>query len=524
MSNTKVEAYQIAYTAKEMESLLDKVKNTEQELVDTDNPISSKVVLAKFQELQETVDNGKLLIANAITEKGVESFQTNTFEELANNILAIIGKQPESGPGLYDAKDILLCTWEDSGIDVEIDYTDANYKTETTSPYYVLTNDYPQVRKVVMPSEITKIGANAFRDCQNLTDVKIPNYVTTIGQYAFCNCISLSKIEIPYSVTNITDLAFYNCPDDIIITVDELNNTFCSVDNVLFSKDMKTLYLYPNKKETSYVIPDGVTTIYQNAFRECTKLTNITIPDSVTSIGAVAFYKCNLTEVIMPNVTNIGTSAFNSCASLVNVVLSNNIKTIGQTAFHSCTSLASITLPEGLQTIESAAFRNCTSLTNITLPEGLQKIGSGAFRDCAINLIEFPSSLRNIGNNVIYTGEVIFNCNVPGASDYMSGVFYGSEITKVTFNEGITEIGRLSFNACKKLTSVVIPNSVTYIGDYAFSQCEKLTNVTFKDTTTWYIKDRKADDSQKTQISVTNASTNATNIITTYNDKVWLKV
>ena len=51
--STSVEAYQVVHTAKEIEDLLTKVKNTEEELVDSDNPVSSKAVLAKFEELEK---------------------------------------------------------------------------------------------------------------------------------------------------------------------------------------------------------------------------------------------------------------------------------------------------------------------------------------------------------------------------------------------------------------------------------------------------------------------------------------
>ena len=46
------------------------------------------------------------------------------------------------------------------------------------------------------------------------------------------------------------------------------------------------------------VIPDGVTSIGDYAFRDCVGLTSITIPDSVTNIGLYAFSGCEgLTEI-----------------------------------------------------------------------------------------------------------------------------------------------------------------------------------------------------------------------------------
>ena len=85
----QVEAYQVIHTAREIEELLTKVQNLEHELVDSNNPISSKAVFAKFEELKKIISEGKMLVANAITEKGVDTAAEATFQELANNILSL---------------------------------------------------------------------------------------------------------------------------------------------------------------------------------------------------------------------------------------------------------------------------------------------------------------------------------------------------------------------------------------------------------------------------------------------------
>ena len=51
--------------------------------------------------------------------------------------------------------------------------------------------------------------------------------------------------------------------------------------------------MYPQGKEGYYVIPDGVETIYKNAFDGYfygNNLTGIEVPKTVTNIGASAFY------------------------------------------------------------------------------------------------------------------------------------------------------------------------------------------------------------------------------------------
>ena len=116
------------------------------------------------------------------------------------------------------------------------------------------------------------------------------------------------------------------------------------------------------------VIEDGVTSIGNFAFYNCTSLTSITIPDSVTSIELAAFNNCNnLTSITIPDsVTSIGDSAFELCNKLSSITLSNNITSIGNWAFHGC-HLTSITIPDSVTSIGAMAFYSCSNLQTISL-------------------------------------------------------------------------------------------------------------------------------------------------------------
>jgi len=71
-----------------------------------------------------------------------------------------------------------------------------------------------------------------------------------------------------------------------------------------------------------FTLADGVTSIYMNAFKNCSGLTSVTISDSVTSIGAGAFADCSaLTSVTIPDsATSIGAGAFADCSALTNII------------------------------------------------------------------------------------------------------------------------------------------------------------------------------------------------------------
>jgi len=116
---------------------------------------------------------------------------------------------------------------------------------------------------------------------------------------------------------------------------------------------------------TSVSLPDGLTSIGNYAFRDCSSLTSITIPNSVTSIGGLAFYYCSsLSSVTIPNsVTSIGTWAFEGCRSLTSVTIGNSVESIGSSAFRSCSSLSSVTIPSSVTSIGELAFEACSQVT-----------------------------------------------------------------------------------------------------------------------------------------------------------------
>lgn len=129
----------------------------------------------------------------------------------------------------------------------------------------------------------------------------------SIGDKAFARCTALENITIPNGVINIGNYVFAGCNSLQSINVSEGNSNYLSCGGVLFDKSKSVLIKYPEgKKDTSYIIPDRVTSIGDFAFMYCISLKSIIIPESVPSIGKGALFLCeSLKSITIPeNVTS----------------------------------------------------------------------------------------------------------------------------------------------------------------------------------------------------------------------------
>ena len=273
--------------------------------------------------------------------------------------------------------------------------------------------DCRSLTSIETPNSVTSIGSAAFYNCSSLTSVVIEDSVTSIGDYAFYDCTSLTSIEIPNSVTSIGSAPFSSCDSLTSIMVDENNENYKSKDGNLYSKDGKTLIQYAiGKTDTSFTIPNSVTSIGDGAFDYCSSLTSIVIPNSVTSIGSLAFDSCDsLTSVVIGNsVTSIGSAAFYNCSSLTSIEIPNSVTSIGDGAFYGCDSLTSIVIPNSVTSIGMGAFEYCTSLTSVVIGDSVTSIGSYAFSSC--------SSLTNVYYNG--TKEDWAKINISSTNSYLT--------------------------------------------------------------------------------------------------------
>jgi hypothetical protein len=304
-------------------------------------------------------------------------------------------------------------------------------------------SDDKSVKSITLPDSITEIGSLAFRDCDNLTEIKLPKHLKRLGNIgsdgswtsSFNNCNNLREITLPESLV---EFASRNFTD---IFVDENNQAFTSIDGVLFDKEIKTLVAYPEKREAkTYTIPPSVTKIRDWAF-SCCLLEGITLPPGLTEIGKRAFAQCRLLEeVSIPQgVNKIGASAFYLAHKLSKITFlgEGSLETIEELAFCNCSALESVTLPDSITKIGENAFSGCESLKAIALPGKLKTIEKEAFDGCGnLEEIKFPDSLRYIKNRAFLKchklKEVFIPDGVKSIDGYVFDVYTVGNVSRAT--------------------------------------------------------------------------------------------
>lgn len=313
--------------------------------------------------------------------------------------------------------------------------------------------------------------------------------VSSIGSRAFFQS-RITIVTIPNSVTSIGNMAFKGCDSLSSIIVANDNPYYCSINGVLLDKHQTTLIKCPCGMNGSYIIPNGVTYIGNEAFSHCLGLTSIVIPNSVTSIAIGAFYGCK-------SLTSIIVAKDNLYYCSIDGVLFNKQRT---TLIHCPTGKQGVyTIPNSVTSIEHYAFMDCLGLTSVFIPDGVTSIGNNAFYN-VLNVVYFgpdtdsPWGARfinsHIEGNIVYSDETKRNllaCStvtegniiIPdGVINIANEAFSGcSRVISIEIPNSVTSIGDMAFANCSSMENITIPNSVTHIGDGAFMFCNKLTSI-----------------------------------------------
>ena len=160
-------------------------------------------------------------------------------------------------------------------------------------------------------------------------------------------------------------------------------------------------------------LPQGVTSIARDGFRNAKNLWNISLPSTLRTIGEYAFTFSGLSNITIPEGMDIiGRCAFEDAANLQSISFPSTLKTIGEYAFKN-SGLSAITLPEGLETIETGTFENAVYLQSISLPSTLKTIGEYAFKNSGLSTITLPEGLETIETGTFENAVYLQSISLP---------------------------------------------------------------------------------------------------------------
>lgn len=146
---------------------------------------------------------------------------------------------------------------------------------------------------ITFSTTLLQLGSSTFAACSSLVSVTLPTGFRTIGSNTFIDCSSLETLYIPASTSIIGGNVFMNC-GKLNIVVDANNQTFKSVDGVLFNKAGSKLIEYAKDAiQPQYEVPEGVTYVGNYAFYNRKGMTYIKFPSTLTRLGNDVISMCS---------------------------------------------------------------------------------------------------------------------------------------------------------------------------------------------------------------------------------------
>ncbi len=375
------------------------------------------------------------------------------------------------------------------------------------------------VDSISIPETTISIGARAFSGCSSLKSISIPNSISFIGSSTFADCTGLKSVTISSSVSFIAEDAFQGC---VVLT--ELTSPFVKNEGVNIFESAAKL--------TKVIIPEGVTSIEDNAFSDCSNYTSITIPKSVVTIGREAFLNCSaLSEIKIPaSVSSIGKLAFAGCSGKITVdatnkdyaskdnvlfnkeettliqcslsktgdyIIPSTVKSIDPSSFSGCSSLSSVVIPQSVTTIGMKAFYYYSGIIDVeTTNPNYSTIEGVLFNKVQTTLIQcpisksgsyiIPSTVTTVGNFAFSGYSALMSVTIPSSVTSIGSHAFTdcSGLMSVSIPSSVISIGTSAFSGCTSLTSLELPSSATSIGNEAFEGCNSITSIVIPPTVT----------------------------------------
>lgn len=460
----------------------------------------------KFPSTLETIGDGafynggslsKLVVPNSVTSIGQGAFDRQPLQSitLGSGIKTI---KKNAFARNYALKSISLS----EGLE-EIE----------SGAFHVEEYEDSNISSVVLPTTLTKIGENAFGNC-NIQELVIPDGVTSLpaGSCGKPSTLTIGKDikEINANAFGFDNLITFRLMATMPPTLNEafpLNNDQNDRLTLVVNQDRKKYYQTNARwKQIDNIVEESETDVIvyldgQYTLAEEVRMQSGLMPSRVSKLkvvgplteqdlrvireNMVSLRSLDLSEV--DNVTVIPGSQF-AGSLLTEVILPSNTVEIGANAFENCSLLQLSELPETVKIIGGHAFAHCPGVTIMRLPEALETLGYSAFEGCTgLREITAGSNLRTLDYNCFSGCSLLEKVDLSqSALTYIDGdMFSGcSELEDIRLSENITSIGSSAFSETAIRDISFLPTSVESIGENAFSNCRRLVAATLPEKLT----------------------------------------
>ena len=361
-------------------------------------------------------------------------------------------------------------------------------------------SDCTELEEVILSDGATALGGFTFAGCSKLQRVTLPGSLQSIGDFCFQDCTALETISLPHGLTSLGRGSFERCR---ALTAIDFPATLQSIERQAFL-DCSSL--------ANPVLPAGLTTLGEEAFLNCTGMTSLTLPGSLatvpesvaagcTSLATVvlaegtteiqdyAFSNCrSLTTVSLPpGLTTIRVGVFSGCSALSTLTLPTSLTHIAYLLFEGCSALSVLEIPASVQSISNRAFAECHSLTELHIPTGPTRIRPETFQNCrALHTVTLPDTVTQIDPNAFDGCAALDGLSLPSSLITIeSEAFRGcASLTALIIPPAVRTINSRAFEGCSGLTTVTIPTTVTSLGAGVFSDCAGLRTATLRNSFT----------------------------------------
>lgn len=344
--------------------------------------------MATIAEYLVQLQADKEALINSLSNKGVEVATDATFTSLVPKVDEIEEMHQAEIAGINDqitvfkqelvdnlnAKGVEASTDEDFTILIpkisEIESGGGSGDEELAASFLSLVDGSKGAHCTKLPSGITVIGEDAFRNREDLALTSLPDSVTTIGENAFYHCDNLRLTKLPANLTTLGKYAFYFC---------------------------KTMAL------TSF--PDKLTTIGDRCFEGCAELALTSLPDSIETIGSYAFLnnkKLALTH-LPSKLKKVEACTFQNCESLALTSLPDGLSVIGNLAFADCVNMKLTSIPESVSLLGQQSFISCTGIQDLTLSTNVSDLPMYVFKNSGLRnlIIKRTRSVITVKNDAL---------------------------------------------------------------------------------------------------------------------------